>query len=730
MILLQAVGSVITDAARALASMFDWVAYSLINYCYKILLYLSNIDLSGFGGVSTLVSRIYILLGIFMLFKLAFSIIQYVVAPDSFTDSGKGFGKLATNVMVSMALLVATPWLFSMLYEAQGYILQENIIGRLVMGANIATEDDTKLSVDKISSMANDTEFLLYGAFASINTNLDGLTKCQVKNGDDVTAQANIMGSTQQITINGGECLDALEKAFKEDPLQSSDINLYDFFKYVGDDGKIKDDRDFAAFGKMINWQKDSTYVVNYIPFISTIVGGYVAFLLIFYCIDVALRAVKLLFLQIVAPISIISYIDPKESISNSKLSNWLKEVFSTWASLFIRLLVIFLVMQLISIIATGVLGNGTMINNKSINFGDAGAPDGVTQMFIYVFLVIGCFQFAKKVPELIEKLFGIKMSGELRIGQTLGSFTGGLVGGAIGSASGLAGAFAASRDNELGAGKTMLNMARGFASGGMRSMISAGKAGDKGVGTWAKTGMSAAGRQSRAVDIRGTTKPLDRVGARVRNAIGMQSKKESLDSRLGVYDNVKSKIDAMEDRAKDQLGKKDDNWKLVQIQREKLQQDYKNGVASAELTNMEAAEAQYRKQKGIAVGPLQQEDMDYIKKHQTDLAYQNCLQSFKDSEDKMVQEYIDRGGITENSDADLGSMKDEVNRIVDENKITVNGKTIKKDDKNIKWDTYGEFKDYAKDNARNLRTSDEYENATKVEQYIKSSVGQKHMNS
>lgn len=719
----QAVKDVASNLFRGLSSMFDQVIYTLINYCYKILLYLSNIDLSEFGGVSTLINRIYILLGIFMLFKLAFSIIQYVVAPDSFTDSGKGFGKLATNVMISMAMLVATPWLFNALYEVQGYILESNVIGRLVMGANIATDGKAKLSMDKISSMANDTEFLLYGAFASLNTNV--ITECE---------GASIMGTSQQVTVNDGKCLEKLNDEFNNGDLASTSVSLYDFFKFKSDsddENEIFDNRKFSAFGEIINWQKDSVYVINYIPIISTLVGGYVAFLLIFYCIDIALRAVKLLFLQMVAPISIISYIDPKESISNSKLTNWLKEVFSTWASLFIRLLVIFLVMQLISIIATGVFGDGNMLNNGNIKYGKTGAPGGVTQMFIYVFLVIGCFQFAKKAPELIEKLFGIKMSGELRIGQTLGSFTGGLVGGAIGSASGLAGAFAASRDNELGAGKTMLNMARGFGSGGMRSMISAGKAGDKGIGTWAKTGMSAAGRQSRAVDIRGTTKALDRVGARVRNAIGMQSKKESLDSRLGVYDNVKSKIDAMEDRAKDQLGKKDDNWKLVQIQREKLQQDYKNGVESTELTNLNTAERQFRRMNNITDGrALSMDEQNRILNEAADLNYQYYLQTFKDQEDQMVQEYIDRGGITEGADADLGSMKDEVNRIVDENKITVNGKTIKKDDKNIKWDTYGEFKDYAKDNARNLRTSDEYENATKVEQYIKSSVGQKHMNS
>lgn len=465
----QFVYTTVYNTVRPLLFLFDNVAYSLINYCYKVLLYLANIDISQFGGVTTLVNRIYILLGVFMLFKLAFSIIQYVVAPDSFTDSGKGFGKLATNVMVAMALLVATPWIFSTLYSVQGYILESNIIGKLVMGSTVET-NSSKLSTDTVTSMALDTEFMLYGAFASLNTDL--ITDCQYKDDSSgETIRANIMGTSQQITINGGNCLKALNNEFSNsEELKNSGVNLYDFFKYKEGDN-VLDQRDFSAFGKLITWQKDSEYVINYMPIISTIVGGYVAFLLIFYCIDVALRAIKLLFLQMVAPISIISYIDPKESISNSKLANWIKEVFSTWASLFIRLLVIFLVMQLISIIATGILGKGDMINVNN-NYGQVNSLGGITQMFIYVFLVIGCFQFAKKAPELIEKLFGIKMTGELRLADAGKTLLGGAVGAGVGGiASGIATASYAGINgkNKLGA------FASGFAKGTIGGAVSGG---------------------------------------------------------------------------------------------------------------------------------------------------------------------------------------------------------------------------------------------------------------
>ncbi len=679
----DAIWSTIQNAIRVLAFTFDKVVYSLIGFCYQIILYLSNIDLSNFGGVSNLVNRIYILLGIFMLFKLAFSIIQYIVSPDSFTDSGKGFGKLATNVMISMAMLVATPWLFQALNIAQGYILQSNIIGRLVMGASVGTSDNnTKMSVDKFSSMANDTEFLLYGAFASLNTKI--ITECE---------NASIMGTTQQ--VDNSACLEKLDKEFNGDDLKNTGVSLYDFFQYK-EDGEIIDHRNFGAFGSLINWQKDSTYVINYLPFISALIGGYVAFLLVFYCVDVALRAVKLLFLQMVAPISIISYVDPKESISNSKLSNWLKEVFSTWASLFIRLLTIFLVVQLISIIATGVFGEGSMINNGSIDYGTTGQPGGIIQMFIYIFLVVGCFQFAKKVPELIEKLFGIKASGELRIGQSLGAFGGGLVGGAIGSASGMVGAIAASRDNELGAGKTALNAIRGFGSGGLKSSMAAGKAGNKGIGTWAKTGMSAAARQSRAVDLRGTTSAKDRMGARVRNALGMQSKKETYDQRLETYDGIAENVKKMKEMAKTDLAANDYTYKSNLAQLERLETAYKNGKIST---------TQYIHQKG----------------------------TLEKAQKILEKNYINNGGLTPGANKELVSLKERTNREIMENGFTTaSGLTIPKGAAGtpVSFEDYCDYESSAKEQANKLRNSDKYENANKVDQYVKSSVSQKHMNS
>lgn len=676
------VSSTILDLVRQIFVIFDSIVYSLIMFGYQLILYLATVDLSKFGGVSALVNRIYILLGIYMLFKLAFSFIQYIVSPDSFSDSSKGFGKLITNVIISLTLLVATPWLFSELYQVQGYILKSNIIGTLIMGSNMNNDikgDSFSENDNTVTSLAKDAQFLLYGGFMSLNTDL--VTECK---------DAPIMGSVQQASDTKG-CLTKLNEL-----LEDENINIHHFFKY-DKDGIITDDRDIRVFNSIVNWQKDGEYYMNYIPVISTLVGGYVVFLLLSFCVDIAVRAVKLLFLQMVAPLSIISYIDPKESIGNSKLSNWLKEVFSTWASLFIRLLVIYLVFQLVSIIATGVFGQNDSFGKT---YGDFGSPTGITQMFIYVLLVIGCFKFAKKVPELLESVLGIKGSGELNIGKTLGSYGGALVGGAVGSVTGAMGALAASRDNkDIGVGKTLFNTARGFVSGGASSSLSGLRAGDKGVSSGFNAGKSAAGRQSRAVDIRGTTTALQRAGARTRNALGMQSKKETLDSRIATYDSVADKVSKMEERAKSQLALKDNNWKISQVDRKKLEQDYIDNKINS-----------------------------------TD--YKLALKQIEDRENAMVKQYIDRGtwDSTKNEyvkDSDIEAMKEETKRIASENKFTIDGsETGAKIDINSSWDDFKKIKSTYKNKSRDLKASEEYDDATKVDNYVKSSVGQKHMNS
>ncbi len=449
----------ITNAFRTLMFFFDNIVYGLIPTIYTLLLYLSQIDIfSTDTGIGELVSQIYTLLGIFMLFKISFSILQYLIDPNAFSDSSKGFGKLLKNVIVALILLVMVPFIFQFAAKLQYVVVNSNILGNLILGSTSAsvTETDINLATTEPSEVlsetsnsfnesAKDLQFLMYGAFFSVNT--DVIPECE---------GTPIFGSVEM--AQNTECLTKLEEYFEsETDISSNNVTLGSFFKYANSsenpnpdcENGLCDFRDFKDFDKLLWWRVDNEYAIDYLPVISVAAGIYVIFLLITFCIDIAVRSIKLCFLQMVAPISIVSYIDPKESMGNSKLRNWVNECLKTYVSLFIRLAVIFFVMRLISIIASGVFSDEGFVRKLNAN---------EYTMWIYLFLVLGAFMFAKQVPKMIETLFGWKNTGELQINPfkaiTSNPLAGGIVAGGIGAAAGAwAGARAGSDAGATGKG-------------------------------------------------------------------------------------------------------------------------------------------------------------------------------------------------------------------------------------------------------------------------------------
>ena len=167
---------ILQNIFRAIMFFLDNVVYGLIPEIYKVFIFLSELNLYSTDETNPLyqlVSHIYVLLGIFMLFKVSFSLLQYLVDPNAFRDSSKGIGKLVTNVLVALVLLVSVPYIFSAAMELQSTIVQENVIGQLILGRN-ASDNSDGLSLEKVDVMAKDLQFMLYGTFYRVNTDVIG----------------------------------------------------------------------------------------------------------------------------------------------------------------------------------------------------------------------------------------------------------------------------------------------------------------------------------------------------------------------------------------------------------------------------------------------------------------------------------------------------------------------------------------------------------------------------
>ena len=702
---------VVQNLIRSVMFFIDNVIYGLIPKIYQLFIYLSEIDLfSNNGPLNQLINHIYVLLGIFMLFKVSFSLLQYIVDPNSFRDSSKGMGKLVTNVLVAMVLLVAVPSIFDKAMELQGYIVRSNAIGQLILGttAGVVEIGDNTAEIDDtaVKEMAVDLQFMLYGAFYYVNPTVmeDGrvLNSCQGTSG--------VLGTTDMAAVK--DCLDTFQQNLPDDATYNN-VTLYSFFKHTPTGrvdencvGNICDDRDFSQLGRLLSWKDNGDYVINYLPIISAAAGIYVIFLLIGFCVDIAVRAIKLCFLQMVAPIAIVSYIDPKESLSNGKLNSWIKECASTYFSLFLRLATIFLVMFLISIISSTLLSNGEDIS---------GLPNNSYNIWIYLFLVIGAFMFAKQVPKIIESIFGIKFSGELHLNPFKNAGAASLIGGVAGFGAGAIASGIAAGKTSLDSGENKFTAFRrtlgGAASGGLRGGVAGTFAGGKGVFNKA---FNVAGDVSRNTAMKANTKLPYRVGAYVRNAIGAQSLRETLDQKAAVFENYEKSAGNMEARARDQLGKKYDEWKLVQGLRAQNEQQFAQG-------------------------------------HISEKQYKDNLNNYFTREQKMIETYINNNGNMgtkglNSEDVDLKVEKENFVRNIKENGLDGmsalkdakgdDGKLIKdtvinqvNNNQDIKWSDIDTIKKAGHTEAVKVKNSNKYEDATNAEKAKLSDLRQSFLN-
>lgn len=351
------------DAVRGLCAAIDRTVFSLISTVYEILQQISRVSVFSTDSIREFSSKIYTLLGLIMLFKVAFSFITYIVNPDQINDKAKGAHKIVLNVLLVLVMIIITPTAFDKLYKAQSAILREQLIPKFILGTegNIGVEKNYLIS-DKcpanMAMAASDGDFisiLIFRPFFQPENDRTGDLDKYCSIGTDI----GNLGTVSKYLVG----------------------NIYNSAP-----GGVKE-----------------LYVIDYKFFLSTLVGIVVLLVLVSFCFDVAVRALKLAFLQIIAPIPIISYVDPNSG-KNGIFSKWLKEVGKTWADLFVRLLALFFAVYVI----------GVLVSQESLATID-GEPIKY-KFWVDLLLIIGALIFAKQLPKLIENILGIKMSGNLTL--------------------------------------------------------------------------------------------------------------------------------------------------------------------------------------------------------------------------------------------------------------------------------------------------------------------------
>lgn len=537
-----------------IAYFFRWLLRTIFGYLNALIywvdaeLYDLMMDIAGAKifkqeTILTVSGRIYQLLGLIMLFKLIFSFVTYIINPDDMTDKNKGYANLVKKIIISLCLIVITPWAFTQSRNLQIYIIEDKVIEYFVFGQTMPSNATAGNNfMNTVSTLVMQPyKCADKGCTAMHSQNLDERELCS---SDWIRNLVNIddAGKVNADETNIGKCgygagSDAdYALALKKASTLSAN-GSYNFTARMT----------LGMYGKQTDggWNSDF-YVHDQLFFLgSSLIGIMIGYMLIVMCIDVALRSVKLAFYEIIAPIPIISYVGFKDG-KDSMLNKWFGEVLKTYADLFTRIAGLQLSIFFINLI----MDDGVVVNGEGV----------INTIFVNIFLIFGALTFAKQLPKILEGM-GIKFSGGgfnlkkkvmedaygkqlISGGRRLAGGAAGLVaGGVVGAASNAAARWhqqrAEGKNGLISLGRAALSGLGGAATGTARGVV-------KGVSSKSMgKALHAAGQGGRY--IQADSSFLGRTAAAIQKNAGWETRAQTMEKHMKTRDSIKGKMDAFE---------------------------------------------------------------------------------------------------------------------------------------------------------------------------------------
>lgn len=439
---------------RDLTFLLDTLVYKLAQLSFSIFCYLSRITLLKPDIIDTFIRRIYVIIGLVMVFVIAYNLLNYIIDPDKVNDKNVGASAFIKDIIIALAIITILPVGFRKAYSLQNTIIEKGIISNIFLGGDLENvTEDGELSA--IKSGANITVANVYSSFVTptyegpIGKGFSTLDCGEDNLDDDMDAYCN----AYYTTINEGN-IDSFKPLIKSD-------------KY------------------------------RYWPLLSTVGGIVLSFFMLSYCINLGIRAGKLALLTIIAPIPALMEIIPGKKETRKK---WAETLLKTYLDVFIYQATVFMIIYIITLIPD-VIGD-LFVNVRSSMEG----TDIAIMGFTLVFLVFGLLQFGKEAPKMVSELLGIKDSGTFdsikkRAFNMFGATTSGvgaaISGGLHGVASGIGGMLSAKNSKEgfAAAGKGLAKTAGGIVGGLGFGMYANRNGGLKGV----KKGISSGTASSNA---------------------------------------------------------------------------------------------------------------------------------------------------------------------------------------------------------------------------------------
>lgn len=403
----------------------DSVVYFFVSQVFKMYIALAQFKLFDDKVFDDLINRTYIIIGVIALFIVAYALLNSIINPDNASKGDKSLSKIVKNFIFAIIGIAIVPTVFNYFYYFQRVVLCNNLIPKILLAQKGDDSQANLLNDDKIG-----TQFATY-LFQSFfyPKSIENMNMTDVDNDGDLL-------KSEAVKVEVG----LIDDVFSDE----ENVNIEKYKDYDSDnkgnynlqmayEGAMNGEMFFTAFRPFLlgdvgfaNSVLNNT--VNYMIIISTIAGVYCAYVLASLCIDMAIRAVKLGYLELIAPLPIMTLIIPgKDGVFKA----WIKKTGSCAFEVFTRLFIVSFVIYLIRTIPQ-------LFTATSFSYGGCTTSFGIiTALLIRALVYCGLLTFLKQAPKFLSEATGIKSDGfKLGIASKLadsGLFTAlGAAGGAV----------------------------------------------------------------------------------------------------------------------------------------------------------------------------------------------------------------------------------------------------------------------------------------------------------
>lgn len=403
----------------------DSVVYFFVSQGFKMYIALAQFKLFDDKVFDDLINRTYIIIGVIALFIVAYALLNSIINPDNASKGDKSLSKIVKNFIFAIIGIAIVPTVFNYFYYFQRVVLCNNLIPKILLAQKGDDSQADLLNDDKIG-----TQFATY-LFQSFfyPKSIENMNMTDVSNDGDL-----LKSEASKVEVGYiGEAFDFEESVNAEKFKQYDKDNTGKYNLQMAYEAAMDGEMFFTAFRIFLlggNGFANSVLnnTVNYMIIVSTIAGVYCAYVLASLCIDMAIRAVKLGYLELIAPLPIMTLIIPgKDGVFKA----WIKKTGSCAFEVFTRLFIVSFVIYLIRTIPQLFTATSFSYSGCTTSFWI------ITALLIRALVYCGLLTFLKQAPKFLSEATGIKSDGfKLGIASKLadsGLFTAlGAAGGAV----------------------------------------------------------------------------------------------------------------------------------------------------------------------------------------------------------------------------------------------------------------------------------------------------------